>query len=241
MRYGERHFFGREVGAIHRIRIMSRDFLLVILLLGIRSNAEMLMLCPDCGTTVSRRALMCPKCGCRGEVISSVSKSILASSQGSVIDVDCDGVRSFALPMKMDGRSFAVLPLESVLGVSRIELRDGNRRIGWTVPELAVDAPIVRLQIQDTNLTYWVSGGEQVFDGHEKVGTKNEIKYIISRGISSTAFPCEGHKWQVLQPRWMRVHGKQVLKMLHGEPFELPQRTHQYFKLLEYNQKENSK
>jgi len=30
-----------------------------------------LMPCPDCGKQVSRRALMCPACGCGGEVIAA--------------------------------------------------------------------------------------------------------------------------------------------------------------------------
>ena len=33
------------------------------------AQGESLMPCPDCGKMVSRRALMCPNCGCKGEVI----------------------------------------------------------------------------------------------------------------------------------------------------------------------------
>jgi hypothetical protein len=42
----------------------------------------------------------------------------------------------------------------------------------------------------------------------------------------------------VLQPKQMTAHGRQVLKMLKGEPYELPERTHPYFKLLEKQRKE---
>ena len=33
------------------------------------AQGESLMPCPDCEKMVSRRALMCPNCGCKGEVI----------------------------------------------------------------------------------------------------------------------------------------------------------------------------
>ena len=33
------------------------------------ARGESLMPCPDCGREVSKRALMCPNCGCKGEVI----------------------------------------------------------------------------------------------------------------------------------------------------------------------------
>ena len=33
-----------------------------------------LVVCPDCGNDVSRRALMCPKCGCAGDAIRAEGK-----------------------------------------------------------------------------------------------------------------------------------------------------------------------
>ena len=35
-----------------------------------------LMPCPDCEAKVSRRALMCPSCGCRGEAIEEAARAL---------------------------------------------------------------------------------------------------------------------------------------------------------------------
>ena len=40
------------------------------------SAAASLMPCPDCEAKVSRRALMCPACGCRGESIEEAARAL---------------------------------------------------------------------------------------------------------------------------------------------------------------------
>jgi hypothetical protein len=55
----------------------------------------------------------------------------------------------------------------------------------------------------------------------------------VSSLVGTNAFELSNRKWQVLQPRQMKNHGRQILKMLKGEPSELPQRTHPYFKMIE--------
>ena len=39
------------------------------------SGAAQLIPCPDCGGDVSRRALMCPNCGLKGEMIAEPAKA----------------------------------------------------------------------------------------------------------------------------------------------------------------------
>ncbi len=189
--------------------------------------------CPDCERMVSRRALMCPNCGCRGDVIAEIAKTIPEPKLGDILEVDCDGVKTCALPVELEGRRFAVIPLDGVLGSSWLKLSLKGRPVEWNIPELAVDAPIVRLQIADTNMTYWVVGGGLNFCGTCVKVTGNELAAVVSPQISTNAFSLTGRHWQILQPKQMKAHGRQIRKMLHGEPYDLPQQTHPYFKLLE--------
>ena len=197
--------------------------------------------CPDCEKMVSRRAWMCPNCGCKGDVIAEVAKTIPEQTCGDILDIDSDGTKSYALPVEFDGRLFAVLPLDPVLGTSKLSLSHKGKQIEWSVPELAVDAPIVRLQIADTNLTYWTTGGTLRFNGTRIKVSGNEVSAIISPCVATNAFLIAGRRWEVLQPKQMKVHGRHVRNMLKGEPYDLPQRTHAYFKMIESQKKENSK
>ena len=215
---------------------------LAAVVLAVRiADGGTLLPCPDCGRDVSQRALMCPNCGLRGEVIAEYAKSIPESRIGDVLDVDCDGVKSAAIPIEMDDRKFAVLPLDPVLGVSQLRLWHNGMPVAWSVPELAVDAPIVRLQIAATNLTYWVPGGELVFSGKPINPGGNKIAAVVSPIVSTNSFAFSKREWQVLQPKQMKLHGRQILKMLKGEPFELPQRTHPCFTMIENMKKEDTK
>ena len=221
---------------------MSRIVMLVMIGFALRFvRAEPLVPCPDCGRDVSRRALMCPNCGLRGEVIAEYAKSIPEPRIGDILDVDCDGVKSAAIPVEMDDRKFAVLPLDPVLGVSQLRLWHKGMPVVWSVPELAVDAPIVRLQITATNLTYWIPGGEFAFSGIPIKPKGNKVAAVVSPIVSTNSFALSKREWQVLQPKQMKNHGRQVLKMLSGEPYELPQHTHPFFKMIENKEKEATK
>lgn len=184
---------------------------------------------------------MCPNCGLRGDVIAEVAKTIPEPLIGDVLDIDCDGKKSSALPVEIDSRKFVVLPLEKVLGASQLQLWHNGVPVVWSVPELAEDAPIVRLQIASTNLTYWVVGGDFVFDGRMFRPRGNEMASVVSPLVTTNTFTLSNRKWQVLQPKQMKNHGRQILKMLKGEPSELPQHTHPYFKMIENMKRENAK
>lgn len=202
------------------------------------SCAAQLIPCPDCGGDVSRRALMCPNCGLKGEVIAEAAKAMPEVAAGDVLDVECGTCAAYALPIRMSDGKFAVLPLDPVLGAAKLKVSKQGREVGWLVPELAVDAPIVRLRIAETNLVYWSIGGEFAFDGKVAKSRANEVGAVVSPSISTNAFAISGREWQVLQPKQMTAHGRQVLKMLKGEPYDLPERSHPYFKLLEKQRKE---
>ena len=64
---------------------------------------------------------------------------------------------------------------------------------------------------------------------------------VVSPLVTTNTFTLSNRKWQVLQPKQMKNHGRQILKMLKGEPSELPQHTHPYFKMIENMKRENAK
>jgi len=65
------------------------------------SGTIQLIPCPDCGGDVSRRALMCPNCGLKGEVIAEAAKAIPEVAAGDVLDIDCGTYAAHALPVEM--------------------------------------------------------------------------------------------------------------------------------------------
>ena len=210
-------------------------FALTMFHLGVARGGN-LVVCPDCGNNVSRRAVMCPKCGCAGDAIQAEGGNVATPAvTGSVLRVEFGNKVGAALPVRMDGRMFAVMALDGVLGMDRCLLFDGERRVEWTVPEVAVAAPIARFQIADTNLTYWSVGGAMMYDGGRTVLARtNLIAGVVSELPSGRAdYRLDGCEWQVLQPREMNRHGKMLLRIRAGETVELPHKTHPYYKYLE--------
>ena len=195
-----------------------------------------LVVCPDCGNDVSRRAIMCPKCGCAGDVIRAEGGIVAVPTvTGSVLRVEFGNKVGAALPVRMDGRMFAVMALDDVLGMDRCFLFDGERRVEWTVPEVAVAAPIARFQIADTNLTYWSVGGVMMYDGARTVSVRTNLVAGVMSDLPSgrAEYRLDKCEWQVLQPREMNRHGRMLLRIRAGEALELPHKTHPYYKYLE--------
>jgi len=116
--------------------------------------------CPDCQRPVSVRALMCPNCGCPGEAIAAAARA-LASEESrrpdNLLRVETDKGIGWALPVVMNGKTYAVTPIESVAGADTVSLYPAstNQLVPYQAPELADDAALVRFPITDTNLEYW--------------------------------------------------------------------------------------
>ena len=61
--------------------------------------------CPDCTGAVSKRAVMCPHCGCPGDVIvAAVQKAKLAAEPKSIVRVVADKAKGSGVAVK-DGDS----------------------------------------------------------------------------------------------------------------------------------------
>ena len=99
--------------------------------------------CPDCGKQVSRRALMCPACGCKGVVIEETAKELTLKPRPKVPDKClranfCDRIE-VAKPVVMDGRRYAVLDFEKVIGLNTLVFMfaSTNTTVAYGKPQLA--------------------------------------------------------------------------------------------------------
>ena len=184
--------------------------------------ATALIPCPDCGQSVSRRAFMCPRCGCCGEAIGTAAKLIDSKPKPRIPDgivrADFGRDKCDALPVKMADGLFVVLPLEKVLNIETLvfSFASTNATINYSIPEVAVDQPIIRFPITETNLLF-------------AAATTNICSTLATPSrvdVSKVA------GWQPIQPKALKNHGKILLKIKAGEDVKLPPKAHPYYKAL---------
>lgn len=181
-----------------------------------------LMPCPDCGKMVSKRALMCPVCGCDGKVIHEAAKALAAKAKPKAPDrkvlADFGKTKCEALPVKMDGGLYVVLPLEKVLDVETLVFSfvSTNATINYRVPEVALDQPVIRFPITETNLLFAAAETSV----QSELATPNSVKLASVSG------------WQAIQPKALKNHGKSLLKIKAGEPAKLPANAHPFYRIL---------
>jgi len=118
----------------------------------------------------------------------------------------------------MDGSGYVVLPLEKVLDLETLVFSfvSTNQTIGYGVPEVALDLPLVRFPIAETNLVF-ASAETNVWS-----------ELAEPHGVR----PCEAASWQAVQPRALKNHGKILLKIRAGEDAKLPPKAHPFYKQL---------
>jgi hypothetical protein len=184
---------------------------------------EKLMPCPDCGQNVSKRALMCPKCGCKGEIIERVAKELKTKPRPKHLDrwVNADlGAVSFrALPVRMDDDNFIVIPLEKTFNLKTLTFSyaSTNLTITYGIPEVAVDAPLVRFPISCTNLQFAAA----TTNVYSELADSKAVK------ISDVS------NWLKVQPKALKNHGRILLDIKEGKDVRLPKTAHPYYKILE--------
>lgn len=186
------------------------------------SAAAALIPCPDCGQSVSCRAFMCPRCGCRGEVIEAAAKLIDSKPKpripDGVIRADFGRDKCDALPVKMSDGLFVVLPLEKVLNIETLvfSFASTNVTISYSIPEVAIDQPIIRFPITETNLLF-------------AAATTNICSTLATPPRVNVS---EVTDWQSIQPKALKNHGKILLRIKAGEDVRLPPKAHPYYKAL---------
>ena len=139
-----------------------RFSLLTIALIPALLAAAPLVDCPDCGGRVSSRAVMCPHCGAPREAIAEAVAALEAEREesqkepDSVLVAKVNGRACYALPVAMKDGAFAVLPADALAGLETLELffASTNLPVAYGTPSVAQGAPLVRLPLSETNLTF---------------------------------------------------------------------------------------
>ena len=142
----------------HKMKLVAHVTFLALVPLMARGGG--LMPCPDCGREVSKRALMCPNCGLKGEVIAQVAKELETKPKPKIPDswvrADFGGEVCRAMPVTLADGKFVVLPLEKTFGMETLlfTYASTNTTIAYGVPEVALDQPLIRFPISATNLLF---------------------------------------------------------------------------------------
>ena len=190
-----------------------------------------LMPCPDCGRVVSKRALMCPNCGLKGEIIEQAAKELEERIKPKEPDrwviADFGKETCRALPVKMSDGHFIVLPLEKTFGLETLifTYASTNMAIGYGMPEVALDRPLVRFPITATNLTFATADTNIC----SELVQPNAVKVGDAIG------------WQTIQPMALKNHGRILLRIKAGEDAHLPPNAHPYYRQLEARWKQERK
>jgi len=212
----------RHVMKLRFAGLMITTGFVVLIALGAHAVVPRLIHCPDCGHSVSHRAFMCPQCGCRAEAIEQAAKEIESKPKPRIPDriVRANFGREVcdALPVKMTDGSFVVLPLEKVLDIETLEFSfvSTNATVSYSIPEVAIDQPIIRFPITETNLLFATA----------ETNICSELAAHKAVKLSSAS------GWLQIQPKALKNHGKILLKIKAGETAKLPPKAHPYYKQL---------
>ena len=124
------------------------------------ADESRLMPCPDCGRAVSKRALMCPGCGLRGEIIAEEAAKLAKAKEPPPPDdrivADFGDRKDEATPVMFGEKPYAVMPLEKLVGLKTLtfSFASTNAPINYASIELADAMPLVRFGITETNLLF---------------------------------------------------------------------------------------
>ena len=201
---------------------VDKLLLIAIVLASFSTSAASLVPCPDCAHKVSPFALMCPNCGCKGERIENYVKELAAKPKPKIPDriVRADFGQSTcdALPVRMEDGLFVVMPLEKVLDVETLEFSfaSTNRTIGYSIPQVALNQPLIRFPITETNLLFAAANTNVC----STLAETNPIVLTAATG------------WQDIQPKALKNHGKLLLRIKAGEDVQLPPKANPYYKFL---------
>lgn len=135
--------------------------------------------------------------------------------------MDADlGEDSFrALPVRMDDENFVVIPLEKTFNLETLTFSyaSTNLTISYGIPEVAVDAPLVRFPISCTNLQFAAA----TTNVYSELADSKAVK------ISDVSH------WLKVQPKALKNHGRILLDIKQGKDVRLPKIAHPYYKILE--------
>lgn len=125
--------------------------------------------CPDCGKEVSRRAVMCPNCGCPGIAI---QEAVLAAEEAArpkhLTSVATEVRKGQAVAVQKDDQRYLLMDPFLLAGGStlNITLFGTNEVIAYGEPELARDEPLLRFKVMgQPRLSYLALRAAKQSDG----------------------------------------------------------------------------
>jgi hypothetical protein len=207
--------------------------------------------CPDCKRSVSPRASFCPNCGCPEKAIADLAKSALtqhARVPDQLLRVESDGKRTeIAFPVEMADGLFAIASLNTILAADTVTLSflTTNSPVTYGLPEVAVDLPLVRFPISETNLQFWCVASQRCevagyFDFSQTSGssfsteptgrTLAEVSkgtnlvsvYVAIWGKKVPQRVWDGIVWQKITPKDFREQSRIFEKIVRGEKAQVP-------------------
>lgn len=150
---------------------MAHEVVLCMVVLGIAGVmvvAAPLVACPDCGGSVSARAVFCPHCGAPGEAIAEAAAGTAAGEAGeeregdgeegestakatgdNVLFAQVNGRDVYALPVAWPDGACAILPAAALAGVETLELIQPSTAlpVPYGAPSVSRDGWLVRLPL----------------------------------------------------------------------------------------------
>ena len=113
--------------------------------------------CPDCEKEVSKRAVMCPHCGCPGDAIhSAVAYTEELARPKAVVSVISETASGVGVAIEADGLHYVVFDAFLLAGSSILELHDvvNDKNVAYTEVQLALNTGLMRLRVDSEDLSY---------------------------------------------------------------------------------------
>ena len=112
--------------------------------------------CPDCEKEVSKRAVMCPHCGCPGDAIhSAVAYAEELARPKAVVSVISETASGVGVAIEADGLHYVVFDAFLLAGSSILELHDvvNDKNVAYTEVQLALNTGLMRLRVDSEDLS----------------------------------------------------------------------------------------
>lgn len=134
-------------------RLLELALVLAVLMIfqqGLFAGESSLFPCPDCGKKVSRRAIMCPECGCPGAAIQEVVRLDDERKRPKrLVSVSSDLRKSVAVLVRQGESYYVVMDSSLIADATSLNITElgTDKVIGYSEPELASNAPLLRFKI----------------------------------------------------------------------------------------------